>query len=181
MTNNWEKLRNDVQEIWQAGVAAVDSQRLVKQAVKLENQLLFIQEEPIDLSTISRIVVVGAGKAGAGMAAGLEKVLHGTNSFSGCVEGWINVPADCIRSLESIHLHAARPAGLNEPTQEGVRGSEQILQLVASLDPTDLCICLFSGGGSGWGRGWGPVAEVSKIDIELLVTFVMDYNKKYNE
>ena len=60
----------------------------------------------------------------------------------------MNVPADCVRSLRKIHLHAARPAGVNEPTAAGVLGSEKILQLVASLEENDLCICLISGGGS---------------------------------
>ncbi len=45
-------------------------------------------------------------------------------------------------------MHAARPAGVNEPTPEGVAGAEEILRLVESLGPDDLCLCLISGGGS---------------------------------
>ena len=58
------------------------------------------------------------------------------------------MPADCVRPLQRIHLHAARPAGVNEPTPEGVAGSMEILRLVESLGPDDLCLCLISGGGS---------------------------------
>jgi glycerate 2-kinase len=47
-----------------------------------------------------------------------------------------------------IHLHPARPAGVNEPTPEGVAGATEILRLVESLGPDDLCLCLISGGGS---------------------------------
>ena len=50
--------------------------------------------------------------------------------------------------LQRIHLHAARPAGVNEPTPEGVAGAVEILRLVESLGPDDLCLCLISGGGS---------------------------------
>jgi hydroxypyruvate reductase len=50
--------------------------------------------------------------------------------------------------LKFIHLHAARPAGVNEPRPEGVIGSREILRIVESLGPDDLCLCLLSGGGS---------------------------------
>ena len=45
-------------------------------------------------------------------------------------------------------MHAARPAGVNEPTIEGAAGAAEILRLVESLGADDLCLCLISGGGS---------------------------------
>ncbi len=147
MTNSWQKLRDDAHGIWQAGVAAVDSKHLVEQAVTLRDQTLLIQDQQFNLANTGRITVIGAGKAGAGMAAGLETVLYGEGQFNGIIEGWLNVPADCAQPLRSIHLHPARPAGLNEPTEDGVTGSKQIWELVSSLEPSDLCICLLSGGG----------------------------------
>ncbi len=53
-----------------------------------------------------------------------------------------------MRPLRKIHLHAARPAGHNHPTAEGVRGSEEILRLVQAAGPDDVVLCLLSGGGS---------------------------------
>lgn len=147
MTKTVEQLRADARRIWDAAVAAVDSARLVREAVQIEGNLLHVAGETLSLSSIGRIVVVGTGKAGAGMAAGLETAL-GPILAEKQVTGWINVPADCVRSLSHVHLHAARPAGLNEPTAEGVAGSTEILRLVESLRPNDLCICLISGGGS---------------------------------
>ena len=58
------------------------------------------------------------------------------------------MPADCVLPTRTSSLHAARPAGVNEPRPEGVAGTERILEVVASLGPDDLCICLLSGGGS---------------------------------
>ncbi len=139
--------RRDAEAIWNAGVAAVDSSRLVRNAVRCRATTLDVCGESFDLTKLSRLVVVGAGKAGAGMALGLEAAL-GSRLLDTKVEGWINVPADCVRPLHRIHLHAARPAGLNEPTAEGVSGSERILDLVSSLHEADLCLVLISGGGS---------------------------------
>ena len=140
-------LRYDAQIIWNAGVAAVNSTRLVQQAIHRRSDAIEIVGETFPIEGIRRIVVVGAGKAGAGMAAGIEAAL-GNDLVDSKVLGWVNVPTDCIRSLQRIHLHGARPAGVNEPTVEGVYGSEKILELVASLKEDDLCIVLISGGGS---------------------------------
>ena len=143
-----EQLRSDVLAIWQAGLEAVRSEPLLRSHVRVVGRMLHVGDEAIDLDRVGRIVVVGAGKAGAGMAAGIEWALGGELMAEKNLTGWINVPADCLRPLERIHLHAARPAGVNEPTSEGVAGAEEILRLVAGLDERDLCLCLLSGGGS---------------------------------
>lgn len=155
--------RQTVESIWRAAVQAVDSTRLVQQAIRVEAENLVIAGVRIPLSKLRRIEVVGAGKAGAGMAVGVEESL--TVAFRSTKEGsfaerkatvpspiplsgWVNVPADCVRSLHWITLHAARPAGINEPTDAGVAGSEEILRRVSALGPGDLCLVLISGGGS---------------------------------
>ncbi len=136
--------RSLVEAIWRAGVAAVDSRRLVMDAIRLEAETLEVAGLSIPRFQLNRIAVVGAGKAGAGMARGVEEALAGFPN----VAGWINVPADCVAALDRIHLHSARPAGRNEPTVEGVAGSEEILQRVSRLGKGDLCLVLISGGGS---------------------------------
>ena len=110
--------RRDAEAIWKAGVAAVDSARLVRAAVQRDDSVLEVCGDRFDLKSLGRLIVVGAGKAGAGMALGLEDAL-GDDLLDAKVEGWINVPADCVRPLRRIQLHAARPAGLNEPTEAG--------------------------------------------------------------
>jgi hydroxypyruvate reductase len=143
-----DQLRRDALAIWQAGLAAVRADRLVQDAIIVDGPTLLIDGQPLDLDDIDRIAVVGAGKAGAGMAAGLETALGPALCKSKRLYGWINVPEDCVRELEFIHLHAARPAGVNEPTEAGVLGTSQIIQIVESLGPRDLCLALISGGGS---------------------------------
>lgn len=142
------QLRQEALKIWQAAVAAVDSQRLVHQALRREGSTLHVGEDSFDLNQVGRLVVVGAGKAGAGMAAAVEEVLGEEWMVRKNVTGWVNVPADCVRPLSRIQLHAARAAGQNEPTEDGVAGTDKILELVESLGEADLCLCLISGGGS---------------------------------
>jgi glycerate 2-kinase len=148
MSRTADQLRADALSIWHAGVDAVRSDRLVQQQVRVTGDDLWIGEENTPLAEIRRIVVVGAGKAGAGMAQGLEAALGPRVLAEKQVTGWVNVPADCVRPLQCIHLHAARPPGINEPTPQAVAGTEQILKLVSGLNERDLCLVLLSGGGS---------------------------------
>jgi hydroxypyruvate reductase len=130
------------------------------------------QLDSVDLNTVRRSVVVGAGKAGAGMAAAVEEVLGSQLLADKQVAGWVNVPADCVRPLADIHLHAARPAGRNEPTVQGVAGSEEILRLVGRLERNDLCLCLLSGGGSALLPA--PAAGVTLEDKLAVTRFLSD-------
>ncbi|MBL9125245.1 MAG: DUF4147 domain-containing protein [Planctomycetaceae bacterium] len=166
-TRSPHKLRDDALAIWGAGVAAVDSGRLMHAAVQVQDRQLALGDDRLALDDLERIVVVGGGKAGAGMAAALEEILGPQLLAAKQVRGWLNVPADCIRPLQAIHLHAARPAGSNEPTQEGAEGSDEMLQLVAGLGPRDLCLALISGGASALMPA--PVADITLAD-KLAVT-----------
>jgi len=163
-------LRQDALAIWRAGLDAVCSDRLVEDNVRVESDSLVVAGEPMPLAEIERIVVVGAGKAGAGMAAGLERALGPQLMATKDLQGWVNVPADCAGQLERIKLHAARPAGRNEPTEQGVAGSGEILRLVESCSPRDLCLCLISGGGSALLPA--PVEGISLADKQAVTRFL---------
>jgi glycerate-2-kinase len=157
-------LRDDARAIWQAAVDAVDSRRLVREAIAVDGESVTIRGERFDLPGIGRIAVVGAGKAGTGMAEGVEEALG--PALHDRLTGWINVPADCVRPLERITLHPARPPGMNEPTEDGVKGTQAILELVSSLGPDDLCLVLLSGGGSALLPGPAePVTLADKQDV----------------
>jgi hydroxypyruvate reductase/glycerate 2-kinase len=135
-----ETLRQHAREIWQAAVDAVRPEPLVVRALADESLGIgaAVRQAP-------RILVIGAGKAGAAMAAAVEEALADVLDR---VEGLVNVPADTVRPLRKVRLHAARPAGSNQPTAEGVAGAEEILRLVRSAGPDDVALCLLSGGGS---------------------------------
>src|SRR6266853_621278 len=133
-------LRDHALAVWQAAVDAVHPSKLIPEAIA--NPSFGIQEA---MSHAPRILVVGAGKAGAAMGAALENALP---NLVKRMEGIVNVPADTVRPLHAFRLHAARPGKMNQPTAESVEGARQILQLVAGAGPDDVAIGLWSGGGS---------------------------------
>ncbi len=170
-------MREEARLIWQAGVDAVSSERLVHDAIARTDDALIVAGERFALERLGRIAVVGAGKAGAGMAAGVEAAL-GPDLLER-TSGWVNVPGDCVRELETVHLHAARPAGVNEPTEAGVEGSRRILELVGELGADDLCLVLISGGGSALLPA--PVPEISLADKQAVTRLLMHSGATINE
>lgn len=146
--------REHALRIWTAAVEAVRPEPLVRAALETDREL----------RNAPRVLVVGAGKAGPGMAAGLEAAFAANLD---CVEGLVNVPEGMTANLKRVRLHAARPAGVNEPRPEGVAGAEEMLRLLATAGPDDVAMCLLSGGGSALLPA--PVEGVSLAD-KLAVT-----------
>ena len=111
MTN----LRKDAVEIWNAGVDSVRAQTLVNREVAVDDDRLIIGAYQWKRSDFDRILVVGAGKAGAAMTRGLVASIGDWLPVS----GWVNVPEGTEvpeifngKPLAGqVHLHPARPAG----------------------------------------------------------------------
>lgn len=136
--------RRDAVAIWTAGVDAVRAAPLVRRAVSVEGDLLTVADHSWSRADFDRIWLVGAGKAATAMADGF---LDAVGSWLP-LRGWINVPEGTEKPLPGVEVHPARPAGVNEPTEAGVRGTEAMLKIVAEAGPRDLCVALISGGGS---------------------------------
>ena len=100
-------LRDDAEAIERAAIAAVQPERLILEQVSLgpgaaaHGVELLAAGRPlvpaVRLGARGRIVVVGGGKAAAGMAAGLERVLGPERLAGGRTTGLVSVPAGCGR------------------------------------------------------------------------------------
>jgi hydroxypyruvate reductase/glycerate 2-kinase len=165
------QLRDHARSIWDAGVAAVRPDKLIQQFFRDLSQPFRLAVQQAE-----RIIVVGAGKAGAAMSAALEDAL------ADCLqrmEGVVNVPANVVAPLRRIRLHAGRPAGSNQPTAEGVVGAMQILKLVQSAGPRDVVLCLLSGGGSALLPA--PVAGITLEDKQHVTQLLHACGATINE
>lgn len=86
-----------------------------------------------------RVVVVGAGKAAASMAAQLEK------AWAPPLTGRVIVPYGYAVQCQAIDVvEAAHPI----PDARGVAEAKKILETAATLSTGDTLVCLISGGGS---------------------------------
>jgi glycerate-2-kinase len=151
-------------------VRAVDAEALVRNAVRIRGGRLWLGKTAVSLDGLGRVVVVGAGKAGAAMASGLEAALGRRFLEDHRVRGWVNVPGRPKAPLQAVTLHPARLTADNEPTSAGVNGSRRMMELVGSLRPRDLILCLVSGGGSAlWPLPAGGVTLADKRRITALL------------
>ncbi|MFN6051733.1 MAG: DUF4147 domain-containing protein, partial [Planctomycetia bacterium] len=121
------------QTIWKQGVAAVDPKAVIKAwAQNFWNNTVFQTKNP-------KIFVLGGGKAVCAMASGFVDSLPVNHPE---INGWINVPEGQLPKMDIVHLHPARPAGMNLPTQLAVEGSQKMLKLAESAREGDILICL---------------------------------------
>lgn len=134
-------LRSHADLIIKAALQAVDPKRAVHQHVSIEGKVLRCGTHTFDLSDYKRILITGAGKAAAPMAAAVEEIM------GDLLSGGIVVVKDghVIPVEKTIILEASHPV----PDERGVKAAEAIMSLVENnADETTLFINLISGGAS---------------------------------
>ncbi len=95
---------------------------------------LWLEDRPA-----GRVIVIGAGKAAARMAAIVEL------QWAPPLEGLVIVPDGHVAQCDQIEVvEASHPV----PDERGVAATQRILEMVSGLEADDTVVCLFSGGGS---------------------------------
>jgi glycerate-2-kinase len=152
-------LRDDARQILHAAIDAADPRAAVRRALRVEGDVLQVaDEERIDLASVDRIWLIGAGKAAVGMALGArdvlgERIAGGTvttrDRYGGAVPG-IDV------------WEAAHPV----PDTRGLAGATEALRCARAAGSGDVVLCVLSGGASAL---WpAPPAGVSLGDLKAL-------------
>ncbi|BHH84747.1 glycerate kinase type-2 family protein [Desulforhopalus sp. 52FAK] len=132
--------RRDVVEIFQAGLRAVAPGTAIKKYCRREGDIFWVDGTRYDLNTYHRVLVLGAGKAGASMAGAVEDLL-----LDKIDEGLIVVKYGHLQPLRKIQtVEAAHPV----PDENGREGAMALYNLAERADENTLIICLISGGGS---------------------------------
>ena len=138
----FRKLRRDALDILLTSLNAVDPRKAVRRSLTLVDGRLSIDGEELDLRRFSEVLVIGGGKASGAMAEAIEGLLG--DRISG---GYINVlkGTESNYNLDSIMVNgASHPV----PSEQGVRGVEEMLSLVEDAAEDTLVLVLISGGGS---------------------------------
>ena len=152
-----DALRRDAQAIWTAAIAAVLPTVLLEKRLAIgkrghpADELLFDGRSlnpPVRLDLIDRVSVVGAGKAAAQMASGVEQLLGRQRLDRHRTTGVVSVPEGSAVPLSHIHCRETRPAGANIPTALAVAATQEMISMLSTLGPNDLAIAVVTGGGS---------------------------------
>ncbi len=150
--------RRPILQILEAALDAVDPHRAVTAHLRRESGLLQVADGRYVLDSYRRVLVLGAGKAGAPMAQAVESVL-GDRIAQGLVvvkEGY-TAPTEQVTLVE---------AGHPVPDERGVAAGRRILALAQDAGPDDLVLVLLSGGGSA--LLVAPAPGLSLADLQAM-------------
>jgi glycerate 2-kinase len=163
--------RRAAQAIWRAALAAGDVAPLLQRALRLDGGTLRAGGLSLDLDRVRRVLVLGAGKAGASMARAVEAILGDR-----VTEGFV-VVKDGYR-LPTRRIEIAE-AGHPVPDRRGLAASERLLALAASATADDLVLFLVSGGGSALTPA--PVPPITLEEKQAVTRLLLAAGATINE
>jgi glycerate 2-kinase len=128
-----------------AALRAVDPARAVAAALQVDRArgALTVGDRTLPLNAFDRIFALGAGKAGAAMAAAAEAALGDLDAW----RGGLALVKDPPPAPGPATIELAQ-AGHPLPDRRGIEGAQRIGALARAAGPDDLVIVLISGGGS---------------------------------
>lgn len=132
------KLRRDALNIVRAGIDAVETGKVLKQAVRRNGETLTVGKKSYRLDRYRRIFVIGIGKAAFDAVKALESIL-GSRITDGVVLDVKGGKLTRVKSLVGTH-----PL----PSHTNIRATAEILGIVKGATAEDLVITVVSGGGS---------------------------------
>jgi glycerate-2-kinase len=155
--------REHARKILQRALHAVDPGTLIRAQVRQQGSRLVVADTILEFDKIGRILVLGAGKGVAPMAAALEALLD--NHLTG---GVVLVKKGHALSLQRIEvIEAGHPI----PDADSRLGTMRLLAFKQPLQSNDLVIFLLTGGGSALleipadGISW---EDLQTVNAELL-------------
>jgi glycerate 2-kinase len=168
---NGASLRRDALAIFRAALRAADPVEAIRRHVRVEGDILVAGRTRYRLDRYRNVWVIGAGKASATMAAGVEKLLG--KRVTG---GLINTKYEHRAKLKRIELNEC---GHPVPDDAGVRGARRIAEIARDADARDLVVCLVSGGASALLPL--PVDSVSLSDKQTTTRLLLECGANIHE
>ncbi|MCL2123919.1 MAG: glycerate-2-kinase family protein, partial [Desulfovibrionaceae bacterium] len=131
--------QKELRTILDAALAAVAPDGALARHVRVQDDHMLVGDKKYALGS-RRLLVVGAGKGAAPMAAALEGILgKGITQGQIIVKEGHGLPLKHIRIVEASHPM---------PDERGERATHELLRIAHSAQKDDLVICLVTGGAS---------------------------------
>lgn len=127
-------------QIFAAALAAAEPAAAVRAHLRRDGERLLAGDAIYDLSRFQRVLIAGAGKAGAAMSAAVVELLGDR-----IADGVVVVKEGHAAPVPGVRVYEA---GHPTPDAAGVAATRELLALVATAGPDDLILCPISGGGS---------------------------------
>lgn len=130
--------RKDALEIVEAGLNAIDTQAVLKNLIKREDDVIYIGNRSYTLSLYDNLYVLGFGKSSCGAAHALEEIL-GDAITAGVFIDRQRAQCNIVEVIQAQHPIA---------TSANVQASKKLISIAHRATEKDLVIVVVSGGGS---------------------------------
>ncbi len=128
-------------DIFLQTLASIDIPAVMRRKIRLDRTSIILPCATVELTGISRVIVIAIGKAAHAMVNGLTSLLPVEYAFSGVVAA----PTEPIAAVPGLEYFVA---GHPIPNNDSLRAAEACLKLLRTCDRHALVFFLLSGGGS---------------------------------
>ncbi|MEK7459846.1 MAG: DUF4147 domain-containing protein, partial [Patescibacteria group bacterium] len=135
---NYTSQKKIMLELINAMFNSVDTEKVITDSIRLEENILYIKEHMFNLNNFKRIKIVAIGKVASEAVCTLEKVL-GDKVDSGVLIDIKEVKCNIVESFVGTHP---------KPSMINVKATEKIFELAEDIKKEDLVFIIVSGGGS---------------------------------
>jgi glycerate-2-kinase len=163
VVNRITGLRGVAEAAFNDALLAADPEEAVHRHFRLRDGVLRVGDVDYFLGQFQRIFLVGAGKASVRMAQAVERIL-GRKLDGGLV---IARRGQGGRLREVLVREANHPL----PDPDGVRATEEMMELLEPLGDRDLVICILSGGGSALLAA--PLEGIEVSDLQRMTRLLL--------
>jgi glycerate-2-kinase len=147
------ELRKDALEILEAGLEAVDTEKILRKKIRLENGVLYIKNEEGETKAElpspklgeglgGEVFFIGIGKCALDGAKVIEEILGDKLTDGIALDVRSEEEASGLKKIK--YIVGTHPY----PSEQNIEATKEILKMVENLTEKDLVITLISGGGS---------------------------------
>jgi len=133
------ELRRVALNIVEEGLSSIDTAKALRNTVRLNGDVLRIEDESYSVKSLKRIFVVAVGKCSLESAVVLENILGDRLSEGVAVDVRPGGYLKRINYFRGTHPY---------PSEENVKAAKEVINLLSKVDQNDLVIFVISGGGS---------------------------------
>jgi glycerate 2-kinase len=131
--------RRTLLSIAEAGLAAIDTKKVIRELAGIDGNFVTIGNEKIDLNQTGKLIFIGVGKCAADAAAAVEEVLGDRITRGVAVDVKQGPELNRIKTFCGTH-----PL----PSDQNLAAAEAIVECLQGLTDRDAVIFAISGGGS---------------------------------
>lgn len=150
------ELRRDALEILEVGLEAINTEKILREKVRVKDGVLLVEGQSFNLQSFNKIIFVGIGKCALEGAKVIEDIL---GEYLTCGIA-LDVVADSAKGFVAPRKIKYYQGTHPYPSEQNVESTRKILEMTKDLTKNDLVITLISGGGSA-------LFELPIVGVEL--------------